>query len=122
MLYTHKDIVAQLARFIIEQHPRVPANLVEIVANAKEWLKDNEIRAPNVSIPEWHCYEATEKELYHLMINMCDQVPEIAKLNEWDDKEEGEGKSFTDLGALARNITNAVDREHDRTMSIKVKE
>lgn len=117
ILFTRKDIVAFLAHFVVSQSQCIYKNMAEILNDADEWLLKNEIAEPNVSIPDFVLYEASEGDLFQYLNKMVESVPSIFVLNE---RSEENKNDFIDLGALARNICNSIRRDFEITQSIGV--
>ena len=102
--YLHKDIVAALSYWIIQQSQVPPSNLHGILKDAREWLFRVDGK-PTVSIPGFIWYRSTKKLLRDFIERMVNEVPSIAKLNERSKENDND---FIDLGALSRNITNTL--------------
>lgn len=115
ILFTKKDILSNLARYIISQSHCIPSKLTEIINDADFWLSKNEISKPNVDIPDFVLYRAEERRLFDYLNKMVESVASIAILNE---RSVENNNDFIDLGALARNICNSIRRDFEITESI----
>lgn len=117
ILFTKKVLIAYLADWVLQLSKCIPSNLVNILNDADKWFEENKINEPIVSIPDFILYKSDEYEIYSFLKRMVEEVPSISILNERSVENKND---FIDLGALARNISNTIKWDHQRTESINI--
>lgn len=119
------NILGQLAHWAVRLSSYVPNYIPEMLRAAEKYIVANP--PGEVLVDEMYAYKPAE--LYNYIMVMCDTVPEIRQLNLRKEEIEAgftvdgnrprlnhvnyDTSSFVDLGALARNITNSIERESD---------
>lgn len=108
ILFLKSDVVAALSYWIIQQSKVIPSMLASILKDVDKWLLENELCKPDVTVPDFVLYKTTEHPLWEYIKKMVLSVPSVRNLEE---RSEEQKNDFIDLMALARNVTNTLERK-----------
>lgn len=126
------EVLGQLAHWSVRLSSYIPPYLPELLARANDYLFNHPIGDKLIDNDGDEMYEITNTDIYQYFRDMTHSVPAIARLNlrkeeieagliAEDDVIGGDSNRrfrpsdknsyFVDLGALARNISNSIERE-----------
>lgn len=116
-LITHKDVVGQLARWAVQQHPYgAPEGLFELGAKIAEVAQSWEIGPPSLKMREFAGWLEFERWLADVLLDhpilkawntprSGHDAPFVAVSRYWSVKPEHD---FIDIDALLRNVSRSV--------------